>query len=248
MDPETWLAWAPVARLRGDAALDPNHTAGLAYPLVRASTKTSRVPDPDIRGVIFDFGGVLVDMRWDVSQAFEQAHGLPRHALLDTLYRTPTWGDIERGRGDLLAWRAEAHRLLEERAGHPLPRLHDAWIAARHVIPRNVTLARRLRPAYRTAILSNADVTLRDRLHEMGIHDLFDTVVSSAEEGVAKPESEIYERAAARLGLAPGACVFVDDAEANVRAAEALGMRGILYRVDRGEDLAALLGELGIPR
>jgi putative hydrolase of the HAD superfamily len=187
-------------------------------------------------------------MRWDVSAAFEEAHGLPRHALLDTLYRTATWRAIERGHGDLDAWRREAHGLLEAQAGRPLPQLHDAWLAARHLIFANVALARRLRPAYRTAILSNADLSLRGRLRELGIHDLFDTVVSSAEEGMAKPEPEIYRRAAERIGLAPEACVFVDDADANVRGAEASGMRGILYRVDRGEDLATLLAGLGVTR
>jgi putative hydrolase of the HAD superfamily len=214
---------------------------------VQAPTKTSLTSGSPIRGVIFDFGGVLVDMRWDVAEALERAHGLPRHALLETLYRTPTWLHVERGQGDLLAWRAEAHRLLEERAGHSLPRLHDAWIAARQVIGANVALARRLRGAFRTAILSNADASLRGRLRELGIHDHFDTVLSSAEEGVAKPDAEIYRRAAERIGLSPEACVFVDDAEVNVRAAEAIGMRGIVYRVDRGQDLAALLAELGVP-
>ena len=211
-------------------------------------TKTSlTVPSP-FRGVIFDFGGVLIDMRWDVAEGLERAHGLPRHALLDTLYRTETWRGIERGQGDLRAWRAEAHRLLEERAGRPLPGLHQAWEAARHLIRANVTLARRLRPAYRTAILSNADVSLRGRLRELGVHDLCDTVLSSAEEGVAKPEAEIYRRAAERIGLPPEACVFVDDAEANVRAAEAVGMRGVVYRVDRDHDLPALLAALGVSR
>jgi hypothetical protein len=38
----------------------------------------------------------------------------------------------------------------------------------------------------------------------------------------------------------------VDDAEANVSAAVALGMRGIVYRVDRGQDLTALLADLGV--
>ena len=213
---------------------------------MEAPTKTSLAAGPGLRGVIFDFGGVLIDMRWDVSAGLEEAHDLPRHILVETLYRTPIWREVERGQGDIHAWRAEAHRLLEERAGRALPQLHDAWIAARHLIRANVLLAQRLRPAYRTAILSNADQSLRGRLRELGIHDVFDTVVSSAEEGLAKPDAEIYRRAAGRLGLPPESCVFVDDYEANVRAAEALGMKGIVYRVDRGQDLAALLADLGV--
>ena len=119
-------------------------------------------------------------------------------------------------------------------------------MAARHLIRENILLARRLRPAYRTAVLSNADGSLRDRLRERGIHDLFDAVVSSAEEGVAKPEAEIYRRAADRIGLPPESCVFVDDADANVRAAEELGMKGIVYRVDRGDELGPLLANAGV--
>lgn len=204
---------------------------------------TDRAP---IRAVIFDFGGVLIDMRWDVAHALEQTHGLPRGALLETLYRTETWRAIERGRDDVARWRADAHARLERQAGRALPRLHDAWVAARHLLHRNVALARRLRPTYRTAILSNADATLRGRLRELAIHDLFDTVVSSAEEGLAKPEPAIYRVAAARLGTPVEACVFVDDAEGNVQAADAVGMRGLLYRVDRDDDLAAALAGLGV--
>jgi putative hydrolase of the HAD superfamily len=196
--------------------------------------------------VIFDFGGVLADMRWDVSAELERIHGLPRGALLETLYRTATWREIECGRGDLDVWRFEAHRLLEARTSCALPRLHDAWLAARHLIRPNVALARRLRPAYRTAILSNADRTLRGRLRELGIDHLFDTVISSAEEGLAKPDPAIYRLAAERLGVPPEACVFVDDYDVNVRAAEAVGMRALVYRVDRDPDLAALLARAGI--
>jgi putative hydrolase of the HAD superfamily len=200
-----------------------------------------------VEAVIFDFGGVLVDMRWDVAAAFEQAHGLPRGALLRTLYRTDAWREIERGRGDPGAWRQEAHRLLEAQAGRPLPRLHDAWLAARHLIRANLALARRLRPGYRTAILSNADVTLRSRLRELGVDHVFDTIVSSAEEGLAKPEPAVYRLAAERLGVDPASCVFVDDADENVRGAEAVGMQGVVYRVDGGDDLAARLAGLGVP-
>jgi len=197
--------------------------------------------------VLLDFGGVIWNMRWDVCRELEQANGLPPRAIFETLYRTPTWKAIERGRGDLRAWREEAHRLLEALAGRPLPRLHEAWRSAQHLIPENVELVRALRPAYRVGILSNADATLRVRLRDgLWIHDLFDIVVCSAEAGMAKPEPAIYHLAAERLGLPPEACVFIDDHEPNVTAARQVGMRGILFRVDRGQDLRAELTALGV--
>lgn len=200
-----------------------------------------------IRGVIFDFGGVLWNMRGDVSRELEAAHGLSHGSLFQTLYRTPTWEALQRGQGDREAWLLEAHQLLEARAGRPLPQLHAAWRAAQGPISANIELARALRPAYTTGVLSNADASLRGRLRDgLGIHDLFDDIVCSAEVGIAKPDPAIYRLAADRLGLAPEACVFVDDAEANVQAAGTVGMRGVLFRVELGHDLAAQLADLGV--
>jgi putative hydrolase of the HAD superfamily len=204
------------------------------------------VTDP-VRAVIFDFGGVLWNMRWDVCRDLEGAHGLPSGAVFSTLYRSPAWLEIERGRGAEAEWRAEAHRALEARAGRPLPRLHDLWRSRQQPIVENIALVRALRPAYRLAILSNADHTLRGRLRDgVGIHDDFDAIVCSAEVGMAKPEPEIYALACDRLGLDPSACVFVDDHEPNVTAARDAGLSALLYRLDRGDDLRAQLAAVGV--
>ena len=200
-----------------------------------------------IRGVIFDFGGVIHDMRWDVARKLEEEHGLERNTLLRTLYDNDEWRDVEVGRGDIDAWRRGAQLRLEEAAGKPLPPLHAQWRESMGLIHENVELVRSLRPPYRLAVLSNADRTLEDRMRDgLGIHHLFDTVVCSAAVGMAKPDHDIYRLAAERLGLAADECVFIDDHEGNVNAAQEVGMTGIHYRVHRGDDLAAQLGELGV--
>jgi len=200
-----------------------------------------------IEAVILDFGGVLWNMRWDVAADLDRDHGLPRSSVFETLYRTDMWRDIERGIGDPADWRDRAHGALEERACRPLPRLHDKWRAAQQPIEPNVALVRALRPPYKVSILSNADATLRQRLEqEIRIHRLFDDIVCSAEVGMAKPEPAIFRLAADRLGVPPGRCVFVDDWDENIAAAERVGMQAILFRVDRGDDLCAQLGALGV--
>ena len=45
------------------------------------------VPATSLRAVIFDFGGVLLDMRWDVARELDRAHGLPKSSVFETLYR-----------------------------------------------------------------------------------------------------------------------------------------------------------------
>jgi len=205
------------------------------------------VPPSSFRAVIFDFGGVLWDMRWDAARELERVHDLPRSSVFDTLYRSNAWHGIERGTGDPGAWRRDAHRALEERAGRPLPPLHEEWCKSQAAIEKNVELAACLRPRYKVSVLSNADASLRHRLeHEIAIHHLFDDIVCSAEVRMAKPEPAIFHLACSRLGLAPAGCVFVDDYEPNVKAAQDLGMHGVLFRADRGDDLRTQLAALGV--
>jgi putative hydrolase of the HAD superfamily len=59
---------------------------------------------------------------------------------------------------------------------------------------------------------------------------VFDSVVISSEVGMRKPEERIFLHALDGLGLPPHQCVFIDDIEANVEAARALGMVGLHHR------------------
>jgi putative hydrolase of the HAD superfamily len=221
--------------------------AGRRYPASMPPTTNDQPPTPIIKGLIFDYGGVLWDMRWDITRTLEQEHGLAERTIVETLYGSDTWRQLEIGVGDRQAWLDESHLALERVAGRELPRLHAHWRDRQHLIAPNIDLIRRLRPPYRTAVLSNADSTLVDRLrHEHGIADLFDDVICSADIGVAKPEPRIYAIAAARVGLPADECVFIDDLERNVDAARAAGMHAVLYRVDAGDDLESQLRALGV--
>ena len=204
-------------------------------------------PATSPRAVVFDFGGVLWDMRWDVARELDRLHDLPRSSVFETLYRSPVWAEIECGAGDPAAWLDGAHAELERRAGRALPRLHEEWRKAQAPIDLNIALVRALRPAYRCSILSNADVSLRGRLEgELALHHLFDDIVVSAEVGMAKPAARIFQLAARRLGLPPEACVFVDDWDQNVEAAREVGMQAVLHRVDQGHDLRAQLAAVDV--
>jgi epoxide hydrolase-like predicted phosphatase len=199
-----------------------------------------------IRGLIFDYGGVIWDMRWDAALALEQEYGIPERQILHTLYGGDAWREVERGRGDREAWRRDAHAALEELAGRPLPPLHDHWRDQQHYITPNLDLIRRLRPPYRTSILSNADSTLTQRLQlAPDVWTLFDDVLCSADVGMAKPEPAIYALAAQRLGLPPAECVFIDDLPRNIDAAQEVGMAAVLFRVGQ-DDLAEQLRALGV--
>jgi putative hydrolase of the HAD superfamily len=134
---------------------------------------------------------------------------------------------------------------IVRRDGRPVTAagLLDRMFAATVLSEPMQDLLRRVRAAgLRTAMLSNSwgvGIYPADVLAE-----LFDAVVISAEVGMRKPEERIFRHAAGLLGLDPAECVFIDDIEANVQAAEALGMTGVLHTDPAATEgrLAELLG------
>ena len=74
--------------------------------------------------------------------------------------------------------------------------------------------------------------------------DMFDAVVISGEVGMRKPEPRIFLHAAELLGLPPQECVFIDDIQANITAAEQIGFTGVLHSAadDTAQQVADLLG------
>ena len=59
--------------------------------------------------------------------------------------------------------------------------------------------------------------------------EVFDVVVMSREVGLRKPDRRIFALALEQLDVAPGDCLFIDDAPANVEAAKAAGLHARLF-------------------
>lgn len=91
-----------------------------------------------------------------------------------------------------------------------------------------------LRPKYHTAILSNAGTDARESmLGVYGMEERVDTIIISAEEGVAKPDQEIYRLAVDRIGIRPEEAVFIDDMIENVESARLFGLHAVHFRDTR---------------
>jgi 2-haloacid dehalogenase len=59
--------------------------------------------------------------------------------------------------------------------------------------------------------------------------EVFDGIVVSGREGVAKPDPRIFEILSSRYGLEPTTTVFIDDSPKNVAAATTLGYQAHLF-------------------
>jgi putative hydrolase of the HAD superfamily len=94
-----------------------------------------------------------------------------------------------------------------------------------------IAYTRRLRPRYRTGILSNSFAGAREREQAAyGLEDLVDVIVYSHEAGMSKPEPRIYALICARLGVHPHETVFLDDTGLCVDGAREAGIHAVRYQ------------------
>jgi len=125
-------------------------------------------------------------------------------------------------------WNAVAQRALPPQ---DIQRLIDmdnrSWTHPNPVMPG---WARQLRQAgLRTAILSNMPVPVRDAVNRCEWLPEFDCRTYSCDLRITKPSPEIYQHCLAKLDVTPAEALFIDDRPENIRAAEALGMHGVIF-------------------
>lgn len=203
--------------------------------------------------VIFDFGGVITASPFEAFDRLEAERGLPQGFIRRINAANPdgnAWARLERAEIDagtfdaLFAEEAEAF-------GHRLPGLEVLSVIAGDVRPEMVAALARLRVAgYRLGCITNnmhaeeskPGAGAMTRYAEAMGH--FEHVIESAKAGVRKPDPRIYAMMCEALGVAPQACVYLDDLGVNCKPAAAMGMHAIKVTgaAQALADLGAVLG------
>ncbi len=197
---------------------------------------------PPITAIFFDLGGVLVRTTdLEPRRKWERRFGMRDWALQDLFFNSPVGQAAQVGRATTDdAWAHVAATL--GLTADELRRLQADFWRGDTFDESLLALIRSLHRRYKTGLISNALPDARRMFADKLNRDLFDLLVFSGEEGVKKPDLEIFRRAMARLGVRPEESIFVDDVAENVAAAQALGMRGI--RFTSSEDLRRALAQL----
>ena len=195
---------------------------------MNSTTMSTTIPHT-IKAVIFDWGGVLIDapkrpiIRF-VSQYFNEDEKRVEELVMRHLPPFQT-GTVS----EQTFWRRICTDLNTAPPASP-SLWYEAFSAAYREQEATFTAIDRLKKAgYRIGFLSNTEFPARRFFYEQQ-YDCFDAEIFSCVEGVAKPDRAIYLTAAAKLGVRPEACLFVDDKEENIRGARAAGMAGLLFR------------------
>jgi putative hydrolase of the HAD superfamily len=179
--------------------------------------------------VIFDFGGVILSYLDPAWLSANMPYGAQiQEAIYEYLNSEIIW-EVMRGKlKEMDFWTNKARE--KGIPAEAIARYLQVQTAREQLDEKVLAHMRRLKEGYKVGILSNAGDTTRELFEqEYRFHELVDDIVISAEEGLVKPEPEIYILAAQRLATRPERCVFVDDIPENIQAAEGLGMRGVLF-------------------
>lgn len=202
-----------------------------------------------IQAVLFDFGGVIYRtpdfqrmLRW------LRLLGVRDVSALTILSQSPTESDFVRDlwtgrRPEQEAW----DHLAQSWKLRPwlMSALRRRGIRRRHVDVPLLDFLHSLRPRLRTGILTNAGTDFRGTFaHLLGLEAFVDHLIVSAEEGMCKPDLEIFHLAAARMGVSPDEIVFVDDMPENVQGAREAGMHAWVH--ESGEDTIRRVSELAL--
>lgn len=199
------------------------------------------------RTVLFDVGGVLVDARPD-PHAIAELFGDDSRGLT-SLVDQAMWahrGEYVAGLSDREFWDRIAGDCGQPEPSHALLKQLVALDASRMEKANEATLGlvcQLRRQAVRVGILSNAPYPIAKAIRRSEWGSLFDFFAFSCDHGICKPSRGIYRDVLVRLDVPHENVAFIDDRRENVRAAELLGVRGIVWK--GAEDAEKRLKELG---
>lgn len=189
----------------------------------------------DLFGVVIAFDDDLVSKRLALHCATPE---LAYPALRDIVSRPALIT------GQLSLWQLHEQLVIELGLALDMPAFEAVWLQPySQPMPGMAELIADLSLRYRLVLLSNVDRyywTVLLRTHPELAY--FQALLTSWELGVAKPNSQGFKLAIGRD--APASCFFIDDKSDNIKAAQALGIRGHLFRDAQG--LMRALEEVGV--
>lgn len=183
-----------------------------------------------IRNVIFDFGGVLIDWnpRYLYRKVFDNDEQM--EYFLDNICTTEwnTCQDAGRPWSDAVALLQKQYPEYSELIALYSDRWPEMLGGA---FPETVSLMRRVKEAgYHVFGLTNWSAEkFPVALERFDFLKELEGIVVSGEEKLIKPDERIYRVLFDRYKQLPEESVFIDDNQANITAAERLGMHAVLF-------------------
>ena len=179
-----------------------------------------------IKAVVFDFGGVYFTYsRERRLKAFKKLKKPEK--LLDIAWEKYI-DDYNRGKLSEAEFWKKFKGVLEIEVSNK--KLREITLSIFKPIKCVHKIVKELRKKFKVGLLTDQTNWLDILDKKYGIYKNFDEIVISCRIGAIKPEKKMYLAMLKKLKVKPSEVVFVDDDMINVKAAEKLGMKVILFK------------------
>jgi len=186
----------------------------------------------EIRALLFDLGGVLIDIDWDRAFSHWARHaGADARELRKRFSFDPHYERHERGEIDAAAYYDSLRHSLGIDVPHEV--LDTGWKAIfPGAVEPTIALLRELHGRIPLYLFSNTNLAHLDAWSTRFAQALepFERLFTSCEIGARKPEPAAFRHVAREIGVPLGSILFFDDTEENVRGARAVGMPAVHVR------------------
>ena len=201
--------------------------------------------EKNIKNIVFDLGGVLVDLDFKSAiNGLQEAGFANVKEQLQAFDRGGIFQKFELGEVNADEFRTA----IRENSTVTLTdeEVDTLWNLMLLEIPREkLELILELRGKYMVYLLSNTnpihwDYVCKNAFNYRGfrVNDYFEETFLSYEMHLAKPDKAIFEKVLEEANLLPEETLFIDDSEANCQAAEELGIHTHHYHI--GDDLSKI--------
>lgn len=183
-----------------------------------------------IKTIIFDLGGVILDLDWNsVIEAFGKLGFREAADLLNPYRQKGIFLNLEKG----IVSPEELYGYIREKTGRDLSgedinKALNKFISG--LSPYKLEMLENLRKRFELFVLSNTNAIMFPDLDKTwfgqqgkGIADYFDRLFLSYEMKMLKPDDEIFEKVISETGIIPGETLYIDDSQANVDAGRKFG-------------------------
>ena len=182
-----------------------------------------------IRNVIFDLGNVLISF---IPSEYLKKKNYPsniRNTIINDIFHSAEWKKLDNG--DITV--PEAIESIAQKSA--LKREEIAFVFSFRTdimfpLDDNVRLLPELKKqGFRLYYLSNFPLdSFEEVKNDYYFFRFFDGGIISSEVKLSKPDVRIYKYILREYDLKPEECIYIDDIEENVSAAESTGMLGLL--------------------
>ncbi len=191
-----------------------------------------------IKNIIFDFGGVIIDIDyWKSINAFIKLGCKDFSQIYSQAGQTAIFDRIDKGLISPDEFRSELIKLFPSHTS--LKMIDDAWNAILIGIPEHrIRLIENIKSIYRTFLMSNTNIIhytvymqeLKQKFGYGSLSELFEKVYLSFELGMRKPDPNFFRLIINENDLNPSETVFIDDSEQNLHPAQNMGIQTIFLK------------------